>query len=435
MARTGIARAPDPVDLPAAGLGQSLEIPLQRATVAGQSLVALAALNFFLADARDGLGPFLDAFLATNGWSSMSLGLIATFGGILGMVATPIFGALVDNTPYKRALIVIPVLLVTAAALWTLLQPDVAIVIGGQTVTAIVGAVVGPALMGLTLGLVGEAAFPHQVSRNEFWNHAGNVVSLVGVYAATTFFGMQGIVGLMILTAIGTCIAVACIDAKKIDHNVARGLGHDEGEPGPSGYSVLVKTPGLILLAVILMVFHFGNAPMGRLIAQEFSIQLGTPFRTTALITGVAQLAMIGVAVAAPFMIRRLGLAPVILIGLIALPIRGLIAGTVHDFWSIYPVQILDGVGAGLLGIATPVAVERLLSGSGRFNVGLAALITIQGIGASFSNAVAGTLVSEGGYSLAYLVHGGIAIGAIALFLVWRHRIVPPAPTPARRAA
>ncbi len=157
-----------------------------------------------------------------------------------------------------------------------------------------------------------------------------------------------------------------------------------------------MKTPGLILLAIIMMVFHFGNAPMGRLIAQEFSIQLGTPFRTTALITGVAQLAMIGVAVAAPYMIRRFGLAPVILIGLIALPIRGLIAGSFQQFWSIYPVQILDGVGAGLLGIATPVAVERLLSGSGRFNVGLAALMTIQGIGASTSNAVAGTLVSQG---------------------------------------
>lgn len=29
--------------------------------------MALAALNFFVAVARDGLGPFLDAFLATQG--------------------------------------------------------------------------------------------------------------------------------------------------------------------------------------------------------------------------------------------------------------------------------------------------------------------------------------------------------------------------------
>jgi len=38
-----------------------------RTGLSDRSLVALAFLNFFLADARDGLGPFLDGFLATNG--------------------------------------------------------------------------------------------------------------------------------------------------------------------------------------------------------------------------------------------------------------------------------------------------------------------------------------------------------------------------------
>ena len=53
----------------------------ERADVVGRrSLLSLAVLNFFLADARDGLGPFLDAFLATRGWSSMALGAIATVG-------------------------------------------------------------------------------------------------------------------------------------------------------------------------------------------------------------------------------------------------------------------------------------------------------------------------------------------------------------------
>lgn len=66
-------------------------------TPAGRSLVALAVLNFFLADARDGLGPFLDGFLATRGWSSMTLGFVATLGGVLGMIATPLFGAWVDG--------------------------------------------------------------------------------------------------------------------------------------------------------------------------------------------------------------------------------------------------------------------------------------------------------------------------------------------------
>ncbi|QRI63784.1 MFS transporter [Shinella sp. PSBB067] len=390
-----------------------------------RSLVALAVLNFFLADARDGLGPFLDGFLATKGWSPMTLGFIATLGGLLGMIATPLFGAWVDASRHKRMLIIIPVVLITAAALWTLASPDNASVFGGQSATAIVGAVIGPALMGLTLGLVGERGFPDQVSRNEFWNHLGNVVSLAGIYLATVMFGLSGIVALMILTAAAAIVAVLAIDPRRIDHAVARGLGHDDGTPGPSGYSVLAGSKGLILLAVMLMIFHFGNAPIGRLIAQNFSLQLGTPFRTTAIITGVAQLSMIAMALAAPYLIRRFGLASVFVVALLALPIRGAIAGSFTSYASIFPVQILDGIGAGLIGIATPIAAERILSGTGRFNVGLAAVMTVQGIGASLSNVVAGWLTDMDGYGLAYWVHGGVAAIALAAFVAGHKSIAP----------
>lgn len=389
-----------------------------------RTLVALAVLNFFLADARDGLGPFLDAFLATNGWSTLTLGWIATIGGLVGLAATPLCGALVDGTKWKRALVAVPVVLVTAAALVTLLVPDVAVVWGGQIGTAVVGAVIGPALAGLTLGLVGEKLFSQQVSRNEFWNHSGNFASLFAVFVLVTFFGQQGVIWLMVITAVAALAAVAAIDPKRIDHKTARGLADDEGEPGPSGFNVLFQTRGLVLLAIILLVFHWGNAPMSRLIAQQFSIELGTPFRTTAIITGVSQLAMVVVAACTPFLIRRFGLAPVFAAALLALPIRGALAGSFSDFWVIYPVQILDGIGAGLLGILTPVAAERLLAGTGRFNVGFAAVMTMQGIGASLSNVVAGWLVTVGGYGLSHFVGGGVSVVALALFFLFRRQII-----------
>lgn len=392
--------------------------------VRDRTLAALAVLNFFLADARDGLGPFLDAFLATNGWSPMTLGVIATVGGLIGLLATPLCGALVDATPYKRALIAGPVVLVTVAALVTLLVPNVAVVWAGQIGTAVVGAVIGPALAGLTLGLVGEKLFSQQISRNEFWNHGGNFASLFAIFFLVSMFGQPGVVGLMLATSLGTLAAITMVDPKRINHRVARGLAHDDGKPGPSGYKVLVETHGLVLWAVILLVFHFGNAPMSRLIAQQFSVELGTPFRTTAITTGVSQLAMIFVAASAPFLIRRYGLGTVFLIALLALPVRGALAGTFSGFWVIYPVQALDGIGAGLLGIVTPVAAERLLSGSGRFNVGFAAVMTVQGIGASLSNVFAGWLIVRGGYGLSHYFGGGIAFIALGLFIIFRHRIV-----------
>lgn len=396
-----------------------------RSGISDRTLFALAVLNFFLADARDGLGPFLDAFLATNGWSPMQLGIIATVGGLVGLAVTPVCGALVDGSTWKRALIAGPVVLVTAGALITLIFTNEVVVWSGQIMTAVVGAVVGPALAGLTLGLVGERMFSHQISRNEFWNHGGNFASLFATYVAVSYFGVSGVIGLMVVTAIGTLIAIAAIDPNRIDHKVARGLGHDYGKPGPSGFDVLFHERGLILLAIILLIFHFGNAPMGRLIAQNFAVELNSPFKTTAIITGVAQFAMIFVAAITPWLIRRFGLSTVFLIGLAALPLRGFLAASFHEFWVVYPVQLLDGIGAGLLGIVTPVAVERILKGTGRFNVGLASVMTVQGIGASLSNGVAGWLTTEGGFGLSHMVGGGIAAIAIILFVMFRRDIVP----------
>lgn len=65
------------------------------------------------------------------------------------------------------------------------------------------------------------------------------------------------------------------------------------------------------------------------------------------------------------------------------------------------------------------------MAGTGRFNVGLAAVMTVQGIGASLSNIVAGWLTNTGGYDLAYWVHGGVAMFAVAAFLIGRHSIAP----------
>jgi Mg2+/Co2+ transporter CorB len=70
--------------------------------------------------------------------------------------------------------------------------------------------------------------------------------------------------------------------------------------------------------------------------------------------------------------------------------------------------------------------VERILEGTGRFNVGLASVMTVQGVGASLSNIVAGWLVTKGGFSLSHMAGGAVAFVAMALFVVFRKDIIPP---------
>lgn len=168
-------------------------------------------------------------------------------------------------------------IVVTAVGLATLVAPTPAIVWIGQVGTAVVGAVIGPALMGLTLGLIGPRLFGRQVARNEFWNHAGNVVSLAAVFIAVSLYGEHAIITLMIVTAIGAVVAAMAIDPARIDHDAARGLDEAGDSAKPSGLRVLVKTPGLLVLALVLLMFHFGNAPMSRLVAQQFARPRSSP--------------------------------------------------------------------------------------------------------------------------------------------------------------
>ncbi len=381
-------------------------------------LTALAALNFFLADARDGLGPFLDAYLITKGWTPFDLGVLATIGGIVGIVGGAPAGAFVDATCHKRTLVVVPITLITILAFVTLIYPIGFTVFTTQFITSAAGLVIGPAVMAITLGLVGKELFGRQISRNAVWDHTGNILLIGGTYLVSQWGGISGVTALMVVTTLATAMAVLAIDRSKIDHAVARGLNRRTEGLGPSQFKRLLSNKALFLLAGTLMIFHFGNAPIARLISQQFARELQQPFQTTAIIIGVGQISSIVGAVLAPYAVERIGLRWTILLSLGSLPIRGILAAQMSGFAMIYPVQVLDGVGAGLLGILTPLAVERLLVGTGHFNFGLAAVLTVQGLGATSSNIVAGFIVDHYGYGTAYLFHGLVAVFAVALFII-----------------
>ena len=85
--------------------------------------------------------------------------------------------------------------------------------------------------------------------------------------------------------------------------------------------------------------------------------------------------------------------------------------------WGVYPVQILDGIGAGLQSVAVPGLVARILNGTGRVNVGQGAVMTVQGLGASLSPAIGGWIAQEIGYGAMFLILGSFALGSIALWL------------------
>ncbi|MBS7541141.1 MFS transporter [Ancylobacter lacus] len=387
-------------------------------------LAALAAVNLFLSDVRDGLGPFLGVFLQQRQWQPSEIGLVMTIGGLAGMLATMPMGALVDASRAKRGIIVAGSAVVIAASFAILLMPDFPVVAVAQAVNGIAAAVLLPAIAGLTLGLVGPAGFDRQLGVNEAFNHGGNILAAVLAGGLGWWFGLPAVFALMAGMALFAALSVLMIPPAAIDHEAARGAAPaGAGSPaGREGIGTLLREPALITAAVTFALFHLGNGAMLPLFGQAMVARAGAdPSVFTALTVVVAQATMIPMALLAARLAEKRGYRLVLLLALVALPLRGVIAAAAvyHDaYWGVIPVQMLDGVGAGLLGVATPGVVARILAGSGRFNLGLGFVMTAQGVGASLSTTLGGMAAQEISYPAAFLVLGGVAALAAGAYVI-----------------
>lgn len=122
----------------------------------------------------------------------------------------------------------------------------------------------------------------------------------------------------------------------------------------------------------------------------------------------------------------RIGYLPLITAALCILPVRAAIASAGSDFIYMAVVQILDGLAAGLMGVAVPGYIVRLLNGRGHTNAGQSFIMLMQGAGATLSPAIAGSVASETSYSLAFTLMGGVAATAFGIWILSRNILNAP---------
>ena len=404
---------------------------------ASKGIWPLLSLNFFMADMQAGIGPFLGVFLSARGWQSGLIGTVMTVGGVAGMVMTTPAGALVDATKRKKLYVIIPGICTVIASGFILLSQSFWLVTMSQVATAVAGAAIGPAVSGITLGIVRQAGFNRQNGHNQALNHAGNMVGagLSGLLGWQ--FGFTAVFLLAALFGVLSIISVLMIPSAVIDDDAARGLDKTRDERGKvGGIAALLECKPLLILAAALACFHLGNGAMLPLYGLAVvSAKQGDPAGFVATTIVVAQAVMILVSLIAMRLAEKEGYWLVLLISFIALPIRGVIAAHVINKWGVYPVQILDGIGAGLQSVAVPGLVARILNGTGRVNVGQGAVMTVQGLGASLSPAIGGWIAQEIGYSAMFLILGSFALGSIALWLGFASVLRPACARPHDSAA
>jgi MFS family permease len=138
------------------------------------SLRALDWLNIFLADVRDGMGPFLGTFLRDyHHWDAGRVGMALAASQIGTVLAQAPAGALIDRIHWKRLAVAIAAITVALGCVVLYLMPVLAVVVVIQTVIGAAAAIFPPSIAALTLGLVGRAAMPRRTGRNEAFNHGG----------------------------------------------------------------------------------------------------------------------------------------------------------------------------------------------------------------------------------------------------------------------
>jgi MFS family permease len=384
-----------------------------------RSLWALDSLNFFLADVRDGMGPFLGTFLRDHHqWDAGRVGIALAASQIGTVLAQTPLGALVDRIRWKRLAVAIAAAVVAGGCVLLYLVPTMLVVVAAQTAIGAAAAIFPPAVAAITLGLVGRAVMPRQTGRNEAYNHGGNFVAAALAGACAYFLGYGAMFLLVAAMAAASAGAVMLIREREIDHELARGA--DEREDGRAivGVRELFKDRRILVFVASAVLFHFANAAMLPLVGQKSSDGLkdAAAVVMSACIIA-AQLVMIPVALAASRLAASWGRKPVFLIGFGVLPIRGLLYCLSVNPVYLVGVQLLDGIGAGIFGVVSVLVVADLTKGTGRFNLTQGALATATGIGAGLSNLLAGFVVKAAGFDAGFVMLAAIA--AVGTLFFW----------------
>jgi MFS family permease len=383
-----------------------------------QSLFGLNAVNFLLADAAGVLMPFLSNFLRDRHWRYDSIAVAIAVAGLGTFLAQAPAGHLVDHTRRLRFWLVVSTLVVAIShgilpvvpAHWWII--DSLAFVGG-----VGGAFTAPLLAALPLALVGYARLTRVVGDNQAWNHAGNIAAAVTAMLLLTRFSINSVFYVVIVVSVLAAFATLLIRSSEIDTRRASGL---EGNPGSPHKEVpilhLLRERTILVLFVATALFHFANAPVLPLVGLYIK-SLGGSDRQVAATVLTAQVVMIPVAWLTGWLCTRWGRKPTLAIGFIVLPLRIFLYALTRSPQVLVALQCLDGIGAGIYGVAIIAICADVTHGKGRFNTLNGLIATALSLGGVVGPLASGVIVQHLGFSAAFFFFAGLAAVAAAVFV------------------
>jgi MFS family permease len=384
------------------------------------SLSGLDGVNFFIAGISAAFGPYVAVYLADQKWTQENIGFVLSASGLAGLLSQLPGGELLDTIRSKRALIVVGVTMVAISAIIITVQPSFPLVFTGMMLQGITGGFLGPAIAAISLGLVGHAALPERLGRNQRFASAGGLVAAAVIGLIGYFLSYQAIFLTVAALIPPLFVALARIRADDIHFGRACGAPHHHmsSQPARASRRSLWKSSGLLTFATCLFLFQLANASILPLVAEALVYQ--EERRSSLIVSAMIILPQIIVALMAPWVgqwAKSWGRRPLLLIGFGALSIRALLFASVINPPLVVGFQLLDGVTGAVVGVLTPLVIADVTSGTGRFNLAQGIIGTASGIGASLSTTLFGLVAVSFGRTAVFLSIASVAL--LAALILW----------------
>jgi MFS family permease len=248
---------------------------------------------------------------------------------------------------------------------------------------------------------------------NQGWNHAGNIA------AALAGIGLVSALGLTsIFYSVGVCsllagASVLFIREKDLDERMATGL--EKGEVSKNTWPHLLQDRTILFLLAAIFLFHLANAPILPTVALYVKKLGGSDQWMTATVL-TAQVVMVPVALLTGRLCDSWGRKPVLAIAFWVLPLRILSYTLVSHPSALVYLQGLDGLGAGIYGVAVVAVSADLTRGKGGFNTLMGLFATALAIGGVAGPLVSGLLVEHLGFRFTFYAFAVLAaVGALVL--------------------
>lgn len=393
--------------------------PTPRPEPSRQSLRGLDWFIFFLADVQTGFGPFIAVYLTTQKWTQAQIGLVLSIGGIVGLIGQMPGGAIIDAAKSERLVAGLAVATIGCSALAYAAWPIFPVVATAATLHAAASCVLGPAIAAISLGLVGPRGMAGRLGRNARFASLGNGVAAAVMGTCGYLLSSRSVFLVTFVLAFPTLIALSRIRENEID------VAQAHGEAGPreqedawfASLLSLLRKRALVIFAGGVFLLQLANAAMLPLMAGVVttrSSEWATVLIAFCIVVPQAIVALTSPSVGAAA--QAWGRRPLLLLGLGALVVRGLLFAVVHDPYLLVAVQIFDGITAAVFSVMVPLIVADVAFGSGHFNLAQGIVGTATGVGASLSTMLAGYVSDRFGSASAFAGLSGVAV--IGLLLI-----------------